>query len=157
MPRSIEEFIIYSLVGIVSVIITRLVSRRSENVKNTMDIFRHYHSHDLLGSRNRAWKFMNTEYKENPVSFDQLFSTQTDNSEIYDDLAKVIYFWMSLYVLKIEGGISVKVAKKLFSTQYKDWEETIRPLYEKTKNNSKYTPDWFMFFENENMSWLKNR
>ncbi len=157
MPRSIEEFIIYSLVGIVSVIITRLVSRRSENVKNTMDMFRHYHSHDLLGARNRAWKFLNTEYKENPISFDQLFSTQTDNPEIYDDLAKVIYFWMSLYVLKIEGGISKKVATKLFSTQYTDWEGAIRPLYEKTKNNSEYRPDWFMFFENGNMSWLKNR
>jgi len=157
MTRSIEEFIIYSLVGIVSVIITRLVSRRSENVKNTMDMFRQYHSHDLLGARNRAWKFLNTEYKENPVSFDQLFSTQADNPEIYDDLAKVIYFWMSLYVLRIEGGISKKVAIKLFSTQYTNWEEAIRPLYEETINNSKYTPDWFMLFENGNMSWLKNR
>ncbi len=156
MPRSIEEFIIYSLVGIVSVIITRLVSRRSENIKNTMEMFRHYHSHDLLGARNRSWCFLNSEYKKNPVSFDQLFSDQSDNPEIYDDLAKVIYFWMSLYVLKVEGGVSKKVARKLFSKQYSDWEEAIRPLYDKTKVDSNYSPDWFMFFENKNMSWLKN-
>ena len=73
MPRSIEEFIIYSLVGIVSVIITRLVSRRSENIKNTMDMFRHYHSNDLLRARNISWYFLNYEYKKHPIAFDQLF------------------------------------------------------------------------------------
>jgi len=156
MPSSIEEFIITALVAVVSVIVTRLVSRRSENIKNTMEMFRHYHSHDLLGARNRSWKFLDVEYKRNPVPFDQLFSNSAENIEIYDDLAKVIYFWMSLYVLKMEGGVSKRVAKDFFSKQYKDWEEALTPLYNRTKEESNYEPDWFIFFENNNMSWLKN-
>jgi hypothetical protein len=157
MPGSVEDFITYSLVAIVSVIITRLVSRRSENIKNTLEMFRHYNSNDLLGARNRAWKFLNGEYKENPVSFEQLMSTHGETPDTYDDLAKVIYFWMSLCLLKIEGGLSRKMAIKLFATQYSDWEDAFRPLYENTKTGSQYAPDWFFLFENKNMVWLKNR
>ncbi len=157
MPKSIEEFVIYSLVAAVSVIITRLVARRAEKLKSTMEMFRYYHSHDLLGARNRSWKFLNSEYVKNPVSFDHLFSSKSEVPEIYDDLAKVVYFWMSLYVLKAQGGVSKKVAKELFSKQYSDWETALQPLYEKTKVDSSYIADWFVLFENKNMSWLKVR
>ena len=150
-----EAFVIYSLVGLVSVIATRLVSRRSENLKHTMDLFRHYHSHDMLVARNHSWHFLRGAYLANPISFDELFSDAAESSEIYDDLAKVIYFWMSLCVQNMEGGISKKIAVRLFSRQYKDWESAFRPLYEKTKEKSDYTPDWFILFENKRMNWLK--
>lgn len=150
-----EKFVILSLVGLVSIIATRLVSRRSENLKHTMDLFRHYHSHDLLVARNKSWQFLKVAYLANPVSFDELFSDRVENSEIYDHLAKVIYFWMSLCVLNMESGISKKIACRLFSKQYKDWESAFRPLYEKTKEKSDYAPDWFMLFENNRMNWLK--
>lgn len=150
-----ESFIIYSLVGIVSVIVTRLVSRRSENLKHTMDLFRQYHSHDLLVARNHSWHFLKVDFPANPVSFDELFSNEAENSENYDDLAKVIYFWMALCVQKMEGGVSKKIAVRLFSRQYQDWEAAFRPLYEKTKEKSDYKPDWFILFENDQMKWLK--
>jgi hypothetical protein len=155
MPKSLQEFIIYSLVGAVSVILTRMVSRRSENTKNTMELFRYYHSHDLLLARNQSWKFLTTEYERNPIAFDQLFSNNAEDSEIYDALAKVIYFWMGMYALKVEGGISKKVARKLFAKQYSDWEQALRPLYEKTKADSTYAPDWLLLFEHDHMAWLK--
>ncbi|WP_156929250.1 hypothetical protein [Marichromatium purpuratum] len=157
MPVSLDNFITYSLVALVSVIITRLVSRRSENMKNTLDMFRHYNSIDLLGARNRAWKFLNGDYKDNQISFEQLMSTHGESPDIYDDLAKVIYFWMSLCLLKMEGGVSKKMAIKLFARQYSDWEDAFRPLYESTKTESEYVPDWFILFENMNMAWLKIR
>ena len=120
-----------------------------------MEMFRYYHSPELLIARAHIWKYLKSTYIKNPVTFDQLFSTELAKTEIYNDLAKILYFWMSFYVLKTEKSISVPLAQKLFSIQYHDWEDAIKPLYEKTLADSDYRADWFIFIEDGEMDWIK--
>lgn len=154
MTASLEKFLVLCLVALVSVFVTRWLSQRSGRMANTMEMFRYYHSGDLLNARNKAWSFLTGRYLENRLPFDQYFADSSDDHETYECMAKVIYFWMSLCVLKGKSEINEDVSKQLFSRQYRDWERAIKPLYEATKDNSDYRPDWFILFENRNMDWL---
>ncbi len=94
------------------------------------------------------------DYPESPLPFDAFFADRDSELDNYGELAKVLYFWMSVYSLKQEGAIDARLARDLFSSQYADWEEAIRPLYDKTKEAGAYAPDWFIFMNDNNMKWL---
>ena len=154
----IVEFFTHSLVAVVGVLVALAFSRRSDRLRKALDLYERYNSPEIIGARNKAWRYLNTEYKGEPIW--ELYSDKEHIlADRYDALVQVSYFWYALFVLGKEGVINKRLAKELFKEQFVAWRRVLRPLYAATVaavEKQVGSRDWqeFRYMEDPAMSWL---
>ena len=142
--------------GAIGALISWFLTRRGEKQRLTNELFRLYHSPDVLVSRNIAWKFMKEEYPGLSLPFYKLFADKDIvDRERYNAINQVVYFWYQLFSMKKRRAIDKKLAREYFSYQFNHWKSDVGPLVENTRQKSQDDkPDWLIIFEKGRMDWL---
>ncbi len=159
-PIEVNTFLTHTLVAVVGVLLARVFSKRSERIKLTLELYEKYNSNVIIEARNKSWRFLKTEYENQPIW--ELYSDKEQaQSDRYDALIQVSYFWYSLYILGKKRMVHKRLAKELFKQQFTAWHGALQPLYKATVSNSEKEgkmDEWqeFNYMNQNSLNWLKS-
>ena len=157
-----RDFIIYFipslLAALVGAVVAHRMSIRRSRIMVTNELFKSYHSPELITVRQEAWFFLDRiNNSSDPPPFSELWKTSDDKAEReYHVLVQVVAFWFQLYISKKQKIIDDALAQELFTYQFRHWRRQLTPLYNATKKKDSKDdqPDWLTFMEPGEMDWL---
>ncbi|MFQ5563614.1 MAG: hypothetical protein ACE5FO_08595 [Parvularculaceae bacterium] len=143
--------------ALVGAVIQRLISRRQQQYRATLDLFRQYNMQEMIDARAAAWKFLRVDYTESdaPISAFYADAGRPELAKIYGDITKVAIFWHLLYIMHREKELLRGLAKEMFGRQFADWETVLLPLARNTKQHDEDVPEWATILLKNKLSWLK--
>lgn len=149
--------IVAVLGALAGALIQRVLSRRQQRYRATLDLFRQYNAHDMLDARAVAWGFLRLKYPELnvPISAFYADSNFPHLAEYNDDITKIVYFWYLLHIMHRENELLTGLAREMFGLQFKEWETVLEPLARNTKERDPYSPEWVDMLLKNKLAWLK--
>ena len=133
----------------------RVVNRRSERLRTTVDLYRTYHSAGMFEARRDAWRFLKVQIADDPKPFREFFSDADDPAgRVYDPLGQVIYFWQLVFTLEREQDLDPTLCRRLLGYQFRHWNSALVPLIEATRADESDVPDWLECFDEGGLDWL---
>ena len=132
----------------------RIASHRQEKHQATVDLFRYYHSPDMLEARRVAWVFLNAS-KDRPIAIQDIFDGEDrDVARTYHAVVRVIYFWFLLDVSCRQNEIAKDLAIEMFGYHARQWNDAFLPLAEASQSREAPAPEWTPMFTDRKLAWL---
>jgi hypothetical protein len=136
--------------------------RRSDDdrgrVQRVIDLYRQYHSSDLLNARHHAWYWLEDIYEHRPVVVWQQLWNARDPSvrENVLEAYKVLSFWHTLYSLDKEGLIDRGLARELLAYQFRHWKARFLRLARDTFADNADPDDALRPYVDDRLAWLES-
>jgi hypothetical protein len=127
--------------------------RQRERSREATELFGRYNSLDMLEARAKAWDFFSGTYARYPRPWSMFYSDRTryvgvDREPLWaahDDIVMVASTWALLAVLLDERRIDKRLARRLFTVQYRGWAVAFRQVRDVTAGAGEPPPEWATF------------
>lgn len=136
-----------------------LNKEKSDKINRTIDLQFRFFESDMVHAREVGWYLLEEmESKSEPITFQGLWDNKDESIRLrFDQLYRVMNFWLVLQQLGEEEKIDIALAKRIFNYEYDWWFWRFERLVQDTLKNARTNfdhPDVFKPFIDSGIVWL---